>query len=90
MKAAPIEAVSLEVTGFVVMVNVTELEPAATVTEAGRIASADVELSDIWAPPAGATPVNTIDPVEDAPPITLDGLRLMDEMEMGVMVRVAV
>lgn len=50
----------------VVALNVVEVEPAATVTEAGTVSTAFVFVSVTAAPPVGATPVSETVQVPDA------------------------
>jgi len=84
----------LEVTGIVVTVKVAVVAPATTVTEAGTWAAELFEDRPTTAPPAGAGPDNAMVPVEELPPTTEVGTRLM-ELKAGttagaVTVRVAV
>lgn len=76
-----------------VAVNVAEVCPAATVTLAGTVAAAVLELlSDTAAPPAGAAAVRRTVPVEVAPPETVVGFRVSEESAAagaGLMVRIA-
>ena len=61
-------------TDDVVMLKVTELLPAGTVTEVGEIwRSGLLELKVMGAPPAGATPERVTVPVLLPPPITTLG-----------------
>lgn len=61
----------------VVTVNVAERVPAATVTLAGAVALAVLELVSVTkAPPVGATPFSVTVPVEVAPRMTLVGFRV--------------
>ena len=63
-------------TGLVVVVNVTVVAPAATVTLAGTWAAAVLLLVSVTtAPPTGAGPFRVTVPVEDTPPRTEVGLR---------------
>ena len=67
------------VTTTVPTVNVDDVFPAATVTVAGTVATAGLELVRVTTcPPAGAGPVRVTVPVEGKPPGTLDGLRVTD------------
>jgi hypothetical protein len=82
-------------TGFVVIVKLGDLVfPAATVTEAGTAATAELELDKFTtAPPGGAGPFNTTTLLGDpgaTPPITLAGYRLRETSATGFTVRVAV
>jgi hypothetical protein len=64
-----------DVTGDVVIVNVTLVAPAGTVTLAGILATvvgAGVESAITVAPLCGA--LNVTVPIEELPPTTLDGL----------------
>ena len=83
------------VTGLVVMVNVAEVAPAATVTLPGTCAAAVLLLDRLTtAPPAGAGPVNLTVPVDEIPPATEAGLRVialpLPLSVSGVTVKVAV
>jgi hypothetical protein len=52
------------------IVNVADVAPPATVTEAGTVAFALPELRFTDVPPVGAMPVSVTVPVDDMPPIT--------------------
>ena len=57
----------------------TELA-AATVTLAGTVTTEVLLLeSEITAPPLGAGPLRVTSPVEEAPPLTLVGFRLIED-----------
>ena len=72
--------VAWEVTVCVVMVNVRLVAPAATVTDAGTVATAVLLLdSDTTLPPDGAAADNVTVPVDDVPPLTLVGLSDSDD-----------
>ena len=60
-------------TGDVVIVNVAVLLPGATVTVAGVTALATLEERETANPAAGAGPFNVTVPVEETPPVTLEG-----------------
>jgi len=76
-KIAVMVAEVLLATGVVVMVNVAEVAPAATVTLAGRCVAVVLLLDRVTtAPPAGAGPVNLTVPVDEIPPTTEVGLTL--------------
>ena len=80
-------------TGFVVIVNVALLAPAATVTLDGTVAANVLSLlSDTSAPPTGAGPLSVTVPVEGLPPTTLDGFTPseLNTAATGVTVRGAV
>ncbi len=79
------------VTVFVVTVNVAVVAPAATVTLAGTVA-ADVLLLDkvTTVPAEGAGPVKVTVPVEEVPPVTLEGLSASEVRAGRSTVKVAV
>ena len=56
--------------GLVRTVNVTELCPAGTVTDAGTVTEGSLDVSVITIPPAGAVPIRVTVPVTITPPIT--------------------
>jgi hypothetical protein len=83
----------VDVTAAVVAVNVTDVDPARIVTDAGTVAA--VELSDrlTTAPPDGAAADSVTVQVLDTPPITLPGAHPMEERviaEEGATVTVVV
>lgn len=84
-----IVTVATEVTGLAVIVNVAPVAPAGTVTPAGTVAAALLLDRVTTAPPAGAGPFRIAVPVEEFPPVRLDGLKDTDESTGGIMVRVA-
>ena len=51
------------------------MEPAGTVTEAGTVAAAALDVSVTTFPPVGAGPLSVTVAVEDVPPVTVVGLR---------------
>src|SRR5262245_26437133 len=62
------------VTDLVVIAKVAVVAPAATVTEAGRVAALILLfVSATTAPPAGAAAPSVTVPLVDAPPITVAG-----------------
>jgi hypothetical protein len=69
-EAAVIVAEAAVATAVVVIVNVPEVAPAATVTLAGGTALALLEDKVTTSPPVGAGPVKVTVPVEDVPPTT--------------------
>jgi hypothetical protein len=74
-------------------VNVAEVAPCGTVTLAGTLAAAELELeSDTTAPPVGAAPVNVTAPVPVCPLTIVVGLTvtLLSVAPGGMMVTVAV
>ena len=81
-------------TALVVTVNVAVVAPAATVTLAGTCAAVVLLLdSATLAPPVGAAPLSVTVPVDEAPPVTLAGLRETEESDTvaaGFTVSVAV
>jgi hypothetical protein len=77
-KTAPIVTEVLAVTGVVVIVKVTEVAPAGTLTLDGTCATLVLLLeSGTTAPPEGAGPVNFTVPVEEVAPVTVTGLTVM-------------
>ena len=72
------------------MVNCAVVAPAATVTLAGVVAAELLSESVTTIPPEGAAELSVTVPVVEPPPITLVGLRLTEESNAGLMVRVAV
>ena len=82
-----------ELSGLVVTVKLAVLLPAATVTDAGRVAETLSLDNDTEIPPVGATVLKVTVPVEDTPPLTLAGPTETEEMAAvpaGVMVSAAV
>src|SRR5215472_5215828 len=66
-------------TALLLTVNVAEVAPAATVTEAGTVAAAVLLLVSVTtAPPAGAAVPSVTVPVLPAPPVTVPGLRVIE------------
>ena len=64
-------------TADVETVNVAEVDPAATVTEAGTVAKSELEVSTTTMPPLGAGPLSVTVPVDGAPPWTDPGVSVM-------------
>ena len=80
-----------EPTGLVLTGKVAVVPPAGTVTLAGTLATPGLVLeSDTTVPPLGAGALSVAVPVEELPPVTLDGLRLREESVGGVTVSEAV
>src|SRR5438094_10025375 len=76
-----------EPTGVVLTVKVALVLPAGTVTLAGTVAAPVLLLDKLTtAPPLGAGPLSVTVPVEELPPVTLDGLRLREESVGGATV----
>ena len=68
-------------TELVLTVNVAVVDPAATVTFEGTVAAAVLLLVSVTtAPPVGAAPFSVTVPVDDAPPVTVVGLTLVEEI----------
>ena len=85
-----IVAVVTALTGVVLTVNVTEVEPAGTVTEAGTVALVELEDRLTTVPPVPAAPFRVTVPVELVPPVTVVGDSEIELRTAGVIVRVAV
>src|SRR5262252_5741763 len=67
------------VTVFVATVNVAVVAPAATVTEAGTVATLVLLLvNPTTAPPAGAAALSVTVPVLFAPPVRLPGFSVIE------------
>jgi hypothetical protein len=81
--------VDLAVTFVVLIVNVTDVLPAATVTEPGTVAAARLLDTAIDRPPVGAALLILIVPVADDPPLTLAGLTVRETRAGGLIVSVA-
>jgi len=87
-KVAEILAGVSAATGDVVRLKVAEDAPFVTWTVAGTLAAESLELSDTTTPPGGASPFNTIFPVELLPPVTLVGSTVSALIVAGVTVSV--
>lgn len=90
----PYEAVIVtavvEDTPVVLIENVAEELPAATVTDAGTVATALLLLVSVTtAPPVGAAPARLTVPCEEVPPVSVVGLSVK-ELKAGVTVTVVV
>ena len=83
-------AAEFEETAVVETVKVAVELPAATVTVAGTVALARLEVSETEIPPVGADPLRVTVPVELVPPITVFGESETVEIATGLIVRVAV
>jgi hypothetical protein len=75
-------------TADVVMVNVAEVAPAATVTLDGTTALELLEVKLTTSPPVGAGPLKVNVPVDELPPWSEVGERVNPVRPGGVMVRV--
>ena len=78
---AVITAGVLATTDVVLMGNVAVVAPAATVTDAGTTAAAELLVSVTTTPPAGAGDPSVTVPVAAVPPLTLTGLTLTVDNE---------
>src|SRR5712672_2267787 len=67
------------VTALVLIVKVALAAPARTVTLEGTLAATLLLESVTWAPPAGAGALSAIVPVEELPPVTVEGLSVSEE-----------
>jgi hypothetical protein len=70
-------------------VKVADDFPLATLTLDGNVAFVELLASLTTKPPIGAAPVSNTVPVEDIPPLMLDGLKLTDSTVDGFTVRLA-
>ena len=87
--AATITGVS-DGTGAVLIVNVADDPPGATVTEAGTDAAVELAVSFIEKPPlAGAMPSRLAVPVALSPPMSFDGVIVRVRTDAGSTVNVA-
>jgi hypothetical protein len=66
-----------------------DVEPAATVTDAGTVAKVPLELRLILIPPSGAALLRVAEPIADAPPMTEVGDTVIPEREGAMTVIVA-
>jgi hypothetical protein len=93
LEVGPRSAVMLtavcEATPVVVIVNVTDVFPAGTVTNAGTDAAPLLLVRFSETPPVGAAVPRVIVPVEVLPPNTEVGLRLSPVTAGGLMVKLA-
>jgi hypothetical protein len=87
---AVIVVVTVEVTPVVLTVNAPVVAPAATVTDAGKVALELPDVSVTTMPPAGAAPVRVTVPVDGDPPVTAVGASTTLDSCGAVIVRVAV
>ena len=89
LRLAPIVELVREPTARVLVTNVAEVFPAATVTDTGTGAALELLESFTTNPPAGAGPVRLTVPVDTAPPTTTAGFILMELKVAGLIVRLA-
>jgi hypothetical protein len=78
---AVITAGVLAVTDVVVIANVADVAPAASVTDAGTTAATELLVSVTTTPPAGAGEPSVTVPVAAVPPLTLTGFTLIVDNE---------
>jgi len=83
-------AVTVAETPVVETVNVAEVAPAGTVTEAGTVALALSDWRLTVIPPVGAAPLSVTVPTEDTPPRTLESESDSPVNWTGLIVRVPV
>jgi len=86
---AVIADVVCELTPIVETVNVAELLPAGTITDAGTVAALFPLCNATTVPPEPAGPDSVTVPVEAPPPRTEVGLRASEVRAAGVIVSVA-
>jgi hypothetical protein len=66
-------------TALVLIVKVALAAPAGTVTLEGTLAAVLLLERTTWAPPAGAGPLSVTVPVEELPPVTVEGFSVSEE-----------
>ena len=88
LKVAEIVASFCALTALVFTANVAELWPAATVTDAGTVATVTLLDTLTTKPPVGASPLKETVPTDELPPRTELGEKVTDDTVGGVMVRV--
>ena len=81
-RVAEIVAAVFEVTPDVLILKAAEVLPAGIEIVAGTLTPDWLLVSDTVSPPAGATELNTTEPVLDWPPFTVLGLRV-SEVNVG-------
>lgn len=87
----PVIVAEVEIaTAFVVTVKLTELVPAATVTELGTVAEPVFDDKVTTAPLEPALPLRVTVPIEEVPPMTVVGLTVTLDSVAGVTVKFAV
>ena len=87
-KVAVILAMICLPTGPVVIVNVTLLAPAGTMTLAGTFATPVLLTTSTLTPPVGASPLSVTVPVDCDPPPTTEGFTVIVRSAGGLMVSV--
>lgn len=71
--------------------KVALVDPAGTVTLDGVVATRVLLLArETTDPPLGAGPLSVTVPLEELPPVTVDGLKISDESTGGITVSEAV
>ena len=75
-------------TGMVVTVKFADVDPAATVTLAGTVVEGSLLVNVTRALLDGAGPFSVTVPVEEAPPVTVDGLKETAESASGITLRI--
>jgi hypothetical protein len=81
--------VAVELTERVVAAKVAEVVPAGTVTLEGVVADELLSAKATTMPPLGAGPERVTVPVEELPPVTLDGFIESDLSPAGRTVKAA-
>ena len=69
--------------------KVTDVLPSAIVTDAGRVAAVWLLARLTVIPPVGAAPDKVAVPVDEAPPVTLFGLTVIEDRVGMLIVSVA-
>ena len=82
--------VDLLATDLVAIAKETEVAPASTLTLLGTDAELVLDLMPMAVPPSGAAPLSRMVPMDELPPMTVDGLRVSAAREGGLTLRLAV
>jgi hypothetical protein len=81
-----ITSLAMDETGFVVIWNPAEMDPAATVTVPGTTPLTFADFSETTTPPAAALPERVTNPLTEVPPVTVLGLTEIEDTT-GALIR---